>query len=240
MSKMKRVFGRSNVFWGIALIASAVVLLLNGLFGDIPIVSLLIGIFAVSWIISEIVKGNPQNIFIPAAILFCALQRHISGWLGYGGEKFISTWIVILAAILLQIGVRILMPRGRNWKRFIHNTGNTDVSAASQTSSGEDFFENDMGASTYYVDAARLGTFRLSNDLGKLDVYIENPEMYAGGGTLVVSNDLGQMNIHIPTGWGVINKMQMDLGAVNCSVSQDGSPLLTVEGTCDLGNVNIM
>lgn len=244
MSKMRRTYSKSKLFWGVGLIATALALLLNSLFGNIPVVSLLIAVLGASWMISEIVTGKLHNIFIPAAIIFIALQGHISRWLGHGGGNFISPWVVILAAILLQIGVTILMPKHKRWNiGFNNNTGNVDISNAaetsSETSSGEDYFENDMGASTCYVDASRLGTFRVTNDLGKLDVYIENPEQYPGNGTLVVNNDLGQMNIHIPQGWGVINNVSVDLGVVQCSAPQTGSQILTVTGSCDLGNVNI-
>lgn len=240
---MKKIFGNKKIFWGIGLIASAIILLLNALLGDIPVLSVFFSIMAGAWLLSELADGHPNRIFLPLALIFVFLQNHIA--LRFGHHRFISPWIVILSAILLQIGVTILMPRHKKWNiGFNHKPGNVDISNASgtcgETSSGEDFFENDLGASTCYVDASRLGTFRVTNDLGKLDVYIENPEQYAGNGTLIVSNDLGQMNIHIPRGWGVINNVSVDLGVVQCNVPQSGSQVLTVTGSCDLGNVNII
>lgn len=235
MSKIRRTFGRSKLFMGIAFIAAAVVILLNSLFGDVPAVSLIVAVFAAAWMVSEIIKGKLNNIFIPAGIIFIALQGHVSRWIGHGGDNFIPTWVVIVSAIFLQIGVTILMPQSRGWghRHPVHHS-------AGATSSGDNYFENELGASTCYVDASTLGSFHVINDLGQLDVYIENPEKYEGGGTLLVNNDLGQTVIHIPAGWGVVNNISVDLGVVQCSVPADGSPVLTVTGQCDLGNVKIV
>lgn len=235
MNKSRKVFGRSKLFTGIAFIAAAVVILLNSLFGDIPVVSLIVAVFAATWMASELIKGKLSNIFIPAGIIFIALQGHISRWIGHGGDNFISPWIVILSALLLQIGVKILMPHGKRW-------GNSHLShnVAGCTSSNDNYFGNELGASTCYVDASTLGSFNVTNELGHLDVYIENPEKYEGGGTLTVTNELGQTVIHIPAGWGVINNIVVELGVVECSVPTDKSPVLTIVGSCELGNVKIV
>ena len=234
---MKKTFGRSNVFWGIALICAALLLIIDSVgsnlgFFELPVFKIILCVLIGAWGVTEVMKGKPQNIFLPLAFIFAILQDDISVWVGHGGEKFVSTWIVIVAGLLLQIGFSALVPKGRI------RAGASGANGGS-VERGDGYYENDLGASTCYVDAAKLGYYKVENDLGKLDVYIENVEAYTGSGTLEVDNNLGQTVIHVPAGWAVENRVTSSLGSVTCSVPTTGSPMLTIIGSCDLGNVSI-
>lgn len=256
---MKHTFGKSNVFWGVALILTALLIILDavgksaGLF-ELSVFKIIVCLLIAAWGVSELIKGRFAHIFLPLGFIFAILQRDIAGWAGHvgpvldeNGEKvidaatglvktepklFASTWIVIVVALLLQIGFSVLLP-----KRKIALDSNANRHATVER--GDGYYENDLGASTCYVDASKLGYYKVENDLGKLDVYIENVETYAGNGTLEVDNNLGQTVVHIPTGWAVDNRMTASLGSVSCSVPTTGSPMLTITGSCDLGNVSI-
>ena len=235
---MKKTFGKSNVFWGVAFIASALLLITDavgrsaGVF-DLPVLKIILCTLIAAWGISELVKKRISHIFLPIGFIFIILQKDISIWVGRGGEKFVSVWVVILAAVLLQAGTSVLLPKKYNGDCAVGTTGGN-------TSTGSDYFENDLGSSACYVDAMRLGYYRVENDLGKLDVYIENTNEYTGGGTIEVDNDLGQTTIHVPAGWAVDNRIVASLGGVSCSVPASGGPILTLVGSCDLGHVNII
>ena len=259
---MKRTFGRSNVFWGVALILTALLIVFDAVgknlgFVELPLFRIILCVLIAAWGVSELIKGRFAHIFLPLGFIFAILQRNIAGWVGHVGpaldengrevidaatgvlktepKLFVSTWIVILAALLLQIGFSVILP-----KRKTVSNGHLNVEGKSRTEEGEGYFENDLGASACYIDAAKLGSHRVENNLGKLDVYIENAEAYASGGVIEVENDLGQTVIHIPEGWAVDNRIETSLGSVSCSVPAQGSPMITLTGSCDLGNVNIV
>lgn len=246
---MKRTLGRSNVFWGVALILSALLIILDAVgqnlgFIELPVFKIIICILIAAWGVSELVKGRFSHIFLPLGFIFAILQTNIYQWVHAGDPGlealveagkayFVRTWIVILAALLLQIGFSVLLPKK---KEYVPGR----PGQASYTDRDDGYFENDLGSSACYVDAARLGYYRAKNDLGKLDVYIENADAYRGGGTIEITNDLGQTVIHIPTGWAVDNQIVASLGTVSCSVPTSGSPSIKLVGTCDLGSVSII
>ena len=249
---MKRTFGKSNVFWGTALILSALLIILDAVgknlgFIQLPVFKIILCVIIGAWGVSEIAKGRFAHVFLPLGFIFAILQTNIYQWthasdpnlaalVEEGSARFAPTWVVILAAALLQIGFSVILP-----KRKYSGYPESNVSPSGTARSANDgFFENDLGSSACYVDAGRLGYFRAKNDLGKLDVYIENAEAYQGNGTIEVTNDLGQTVIHVPTGWAVDNQITASLGAVSCSVPSTGAPMLKLVGTCDLGNVNII
>ena len=250
---MKRTFGKSNVFWGVALILTALLIILDAVgknlgFIELPLIKIILCVLIGAWGVTEIVKGRFAHVFLPLGFIFAILQTNIYQWVHAGDPdlellvetgtaRFAPTWVVIVAAVLLQIGFSVILPKPRY-------TGDSNAPAAAgqatARTANDGYFENDLGSSACYVDAARLGYFRVKNDLGKLEVYIENAQAYAGGGTLEVTNDLGQTVIHIPTGWAVDNQIATSLGSVTCSVPATGSPMLRLVGTCDLGNVDIV
>lgn len=252
---MKRTFGRSSLFWGIALIGAAILLVLDavgkslGIF-ELPLFKIIVCVLIGAWGVAEAVKGRPNRIFLPLGFIFVIMQKDIARWAGLGEDtKIIPVWVALVAALLLQIGATIIFPKKNRFRNTVRNAVRDHVSASSDTGSkeksghyeqGEDFFENDLGSSTCYIDAARLGTFRVENDLGNLDVFIENAELYTGGGVIEVQNDLGKTTVHIPQGWAVDNRVNASLGSVRCSVPSEGSPLITLIGSCDLGDVSIV
>jgi hypothetical protein len=252
---MKRTFGKSNVFWGTALIFSALLIIFDAVgknlgFIELPVIKIILCVLIGAWGVSELAKGRFAHIFLPLGFIFAILQRNIASWAGHlelvrneAGEMveepalFVPTWVVIVAALLLQIGFSVILPKRKySGPANPANAG----SAATFKNDNDGYFENDLGSSACYVDAGRLGYYRAKNDLGKLDVYIENAEAYPGSGTIEITNDLGQTVIHVPTGWAVDNQIVASLGSVTCSVPSVGSPMIKLVGTCDLGNVNII
>ena len=248
---MKRTFGKSNVFWGTALILSALLIILDAVgknlgFIELPVFKIILCVVIGAWGISELAKGRFAHIFLPLGFIFAILQTNIYQWthaadpnlakmVEEGTARFAPTWVVILAAALLQIGFSVILPKRKYSGYQEISTGNGGAK-----SFNDGYFENDLGSSACYVDAGRLGFYRAKNDLGKLDVYIENAEAYQGNGTIEITNDLGQTVVHVPTGWAVDNQIVASLGSVTCSVPATGYPLLKLVGTCDLGNVNII
>lgn len=103
-----------KIFWGIALILCAVILILDAV-GVAPlrdtgitIWRAIVGLLLVAWVISEFIQKKPIDAIIPLAILFLVFEAPIAHALGRADANLISNWIVIVAAILLSIGLNLI------------------------------------------------------------------------------------------------------------------------------------
>ena len=102
-----------TIFWGLALILSAVVLILDaaGIFplrgeGFTPL-RIIFGLLLVAWAVTEVVQRKPIDAIFPLAILFLVFETPIAHALGKG-DDLISNWIVILSALLLTVGLNMI------------------------------------------------------------------------------------------------------------------------------------
>lgn len=212
----------TKIFFAIGVILLAVVLILSDI-GIIPGVGeylsvweILLSVVLIFCMGQGLIEGSPWQTMIPLTVLFCTFQDELAQLVGYREEKFVSTGVVILAALLVAIGWSGL--RGQ-WKK---------------KSSGR------FGDAAVYVDAKDLGTYRVDNKLGSYDLFVENPEAYAGDGTIEVDNKLGSVTIHIPRDWSVLVEMDNKLGSVDLRGGNGNGPRLTVSGENKLGEVEIV
>ena len=222
----------SGVFWGIVLIAAAVLLILDSLapaigLPDLPFIRIGISAVLLAWAVKEVVKGNVKGIVFPLAFIFIVMQTNISLWCGLGGERIISAWIVLLAALLLYVGVSLIFRKSRKRARIISTAGT------------EKMHESSLTTSVRYIDAAILGTVSLENNLGSLTVYIENGEAYSGGGVIRIENNIGTVEIYVPETWKVIDDIENSLGSINNSTVSCTGAVLTVKGENNIGKVRI-
>ena len=66
-------FRKSGVFWGVTLILSAVLIILDsigiglGFLSGVPVISIVLGIICLAWLIDELIKLKISHIFFPLA-----------------------------------------------------------------------------------------------------------------------------------------------------------------------------
>lgn len=224
-----------GIFWGLLLIVSAVLLIVDGLgislgIYDISAWQLIIGVLFIAWGIKGLFSRSAANVIFPLAFLFMLFEGHIARAMGAQSDNLISNWIVLLAALLLTIGLKILIP-GKLRKAL----GGVNVYEYSKGRA-----ENAMGHNTAYVDAKELGTFTVENAMGKMDVYIENADMYAGGGRINVENAMGQTVVYVPADWHIELTTECAVGTVsNRTKNNPDGKVLYIHCECAVGNVEI-
>ena len=98
-----------KVFWGVVFVAAAVLIVLDALkiVPDLPFVKLALGIICLSWAAKEAYGLKIHGIVFPAAFIFMLFEREI-GLLFDAEPDIISNWIVLLAALLLTIGFKMI------------------------------------------------------------------------------------------------------------------------------------
>lgn len=222
--------GRNGLFFGIILVCTAVVLILDGLGisiggADLSFWRIAGGILCLAWLIAEIVDLKFSRIFFPLSFIFLLFEGQIAVWCGAPDTDLISNWIVILAALLLTIGVGTL---GGNLKK--HKTGDGITK------------KNFTRASTVYIDASDLGSYNIENDCGLTHVYIENADRYKGEGVINVENNCGSVVVHIPKEWKVFSNIENSLGSVKIPQheTEPGAMGVRLAGENNLGSLEII
>lgn len=232
-----------KIFWGIALILLAVVLLLDafhvlspltGLIGEISVWKIILGLLLLSFVISRLVKRKWSQIFIPLAFIFMLFEENISILCGAVTPELINNWVLFLVAVLLSAGTQILF--GANKKHFtkVGVTGNTEQMKKSKHAGCS------LGHSTVYIDSENMIPNHVENDLGACSVYFENPEAYKGEGTLRVDNNLGAMKIYVPSAWCAKVNVENNLGSITVDEkNHQTEPILYICGENDLGSITV-
>ena len=231
IQKRKPSKSYSALVWGFVLVLAAVVLILDDAgvpigFGISPW-RIILGVLLFAWLVYEIVRLRFTEIFFPIAFLFILFQKPLVKELGYGKERILSPWIVLLAALLLTIGFKILFrPRSE-----------VIINGHTVTGKGGDR----IGNQTIYFDATDLGDVQIKEHVGTVDVYISNKESYPGDGKITVTENLGMVKLHLPNEWNVVTYTKENLGKISIPDHEGtGDKSITVVVTENLGEVSVL
>ncbi|MBQ7669121.1 MAG: hypothetical protein IJS45_00190 [Clostridia bacterium] len=212
----------TGIFWGIVLIGAAVLLILNGIGVNLgyglSVWRIILGTLCLAWIVTTIVELRFTDLPFPFAFLFIIFEPTIAHALGREDNKLISTWIVLLAALLLTIGLKAIF------------SGKVKKGVSS------------VGSKTLYFDGSDLVTAEIRDNAGSVQAYVTNKESYPGDGTIVICDNLGKITLHIPSDWNVTVNSHDNLGKVSVADQEDGvfDKSITVDVRDNVGSVNIV
>ena len=225
--------GKSGWVWGIVLVLTAVLIVLEGLgmgfsaYG-VSLWKVALGVLLLAWLIKELIRLRIAGIFFPAAFIFMLFEKNIASLLGREDPNIISNWYVLLAALLLTVGFGAIFHTGRKEKYDCFSSVNCNKNSFS-------------GNAVTYIDAAELGTTSIENDFGKTTVYIENKEAYLGNGTIRVDNSFGEIELHVPADWYVAADIDSSFGSVFVRQNQNPeNPRINIVGDNDFGSIKIV
>ena len=96
----------NGVFWGVILLLTAAILILDALdilptVFSLSVWQTIVAVGSIGWIISSIVKGNFSTIPLPLGFLFMATKGIIADLTGIQSIGEISNWIVLLYCLVL-------------------------------------------------------------------------------------------------------------------------------------------
>ncbi|MBQ7921709.1 MAG: hypothetical protein IJ325_03910 [Clostridia bacterium] len=211
-----------KVFWGIVLIAAAVLIIIDalgflspisGIMGEISLFRAALALLCLYFIVTRIAKGKIAQIFIPLSLIFMLFEKNIAFLVKWESENIISNFLLLFCALIVTIG----------WDMIF---GNLKLKIKT-------------GESVVYIDGSDFSSRRFAeNLLGECNIYFENTDQYCGDGILIVDNCLGEMNIHVPSAW----KIELDIENGFGDTSQTGSgtengPRLRIVGKNRLGEI---
>ncbi len=226
-----------NIFWGLALIFLAILLILDifhvfdpltAVMGRVSVWTILAGILLISFIVSCLIKGKISRIFIPSAFLLILFEKNLSILCDALTPELFNNWLILLVAVLFTVGFHILLSPLKK-----RSTAVADV----KKHAGGSF-----GHSTVYIDSETMLPNHIENKLGSCVVYFENIGAFTGSGSIRIENNLGSIQLYVPRTWHIRNEIENVLGGIIVPEREahENAPTLVLCGKNNLGSVEIL
>lgn len=236
-----------NIFMGVLLISIAIFLILNqvGLItSGINAWNIVLGGFFIGILIRGIAERSFPGIFFPLAFLWIIFDEAL-------GFHNISSWTVILIAILLSIGFSYLFPQKHHWhkhknKKWEDYENGDKVGmyqrVIEESTENSVYCSNSFGAATKYINSNNLEHAALDCSFGEMKVYFDNAVIQNKSVEICVHVSFGSIELYIPREWNVVQSANVFAGSINEKNrnSSAGVPRVQLVGDVSFGAVTII
>ena len=247
---MKR-FKLREIFWGIALVAAAVFLVLNQL-------HLLSFHLKVSMIIWTIIFGAALIESVADKSLFGTTFSIAFLLIVYAEPLHITKivpWTVLIAAFLIYLGLSLIFKRSwfpktvyfnqkkrQDFKNNHSRADNNVLNASNSEADGEDIVINQrLSSVSRYISSKNLRSITINSSLGEVEVYLDQAE--AAGDTVVadINGTMGEIEFYLPSSWKVDSQnLNVALGELEIEgESTGGGPTLVLTGHSSMGEIEV-
>jgi hypothetical protein len=224
-----------NVFWGLFFICAAAMVVLSqmGMFFEIGWFSILLTVFLIPVMVSNLVKLNFYGFLFPLAFLFYI----------YAEPLFlldnVRFWPLMLATLFLSIGFSLIFKR-RRFEKFMHTNPKFGKSLLGDGGNVVSFSES-FNSSTKFITSQDLERGYFSCSFGSMKLYFDKAVLAPGGAEIVLSCSFAGMELYVPRYWNVVNRIDPSFGSVDHyqRENQPGAPTLTLTGDCSFGGIKI-
>ena len=240
-----------EIFWGIALVAAAVFLVMNQLhlFSFHLKVSMIIWtiVFGAALIESLADRSLFGTTFSIAFLLIVyAEPLHITK---------IVPWTVLIAAFLIYLGLSLIFKRSwfpktvyfnqkkrQDFKNNYSRADNNVLNASNSEADGEDIVINQrLSSVSRYISSKNLRSITINSSLGEVEVYLDQAE--AAGDTVVadINGTMGEIEFYLPSSWKVDSQnLNVALGELEIEgESTGGGPTLVLTGHSSMGEIEV-
>ena len=244
-------FKLREVFWGIALVAVAIFLVVNQLH-----------LFAFHLKISMII----WTIIFGAALIESLADRSLFGTtfsiafllIVYAEPLHITKivpWTVLIAAFLIYLGLSLIFKRSwfpktvyfnqkkrQDFKNNHSRADNNVLNASNSEADGEDIVINQrLSSVSRYISSKNLRSITINSSLGEVEVYLDQAE--AAGDTVVadINGTMGEIEFYLPSSWKVDSQnLNVALGELEIEgESTGGGPTLVLTGHSSMGEIEV-
>jgi len=224
-----------NLFWGIVLICTAILIIINqlGFFISINPFRLIITIFLVIIIIKNIPRLHFTNIILPLALLLILYKNYI-------GLSHISSWAIFLSGCLASAGLSMLIkPRKRSQNHYAYDGEYYETAEDINDSivSGSVSF----GSDTKYLYSDHLERADFTCSFGSMKVFFDQAQLSPAGAEVFIDASFASVELYIPRTWQVVDRISTSLASVNGGGGSEDpmAPILTLTGNITLSSVQI-
>ncbi len=211
-----------NMLVGVTLIVVSIILILssanvipplNILAGEISWITAVICILLILYVVKMLLSGSIAGIFVSLAFIFMLLEKNIAISLGMEGNNMMNNWVLLLCAILLEIGFSILLKPKKAQ------------------------YQNRFSSAVVYVDLLDSKAKRFSNKFGDLTIRFENVEQLTGESRIYLDSKYGNVEIEVPSNIYYICMLENKFGYVSMQKNNadESAPKLIIEGKSRFG-----
>ena len=229
---------KENLFWGLFLIAAAILILATqlGFLPSISVVKVFLTMLFGVWLFSSVVKLEIPGVFFSLAFLGILYDVEL-------GITAITPWTILFVAALLSIGVSLLWHPKKKMKKTSHREIDGKDFVVYDEEDGNQFdFSSSFAGSIKYVNSDNFESANIEAKFAGMKVYFDNAIIQNGHATVHLDVAFAGVELYVPKEWRVENLMNSSFGGVeekNRSVGENG-PLLTLRGSVSLGGVTIL
>lgn len=237
----------NRFFWGVALIALAVLIIL----GQTGLLSITIGIgkmiaavIAIGLIVNGLSDRSYGAIFAGAGILWLLADDLL-------GFDMVNAGTVIIVVILLAIGFEFLFPKNNHKRIKKEDHKWEDYEAADKVGEHQQVTDTDVngfitctnrfGALAKYINSKDFKGGEIENSFGELKVYFDQAIILNSPIEIHVNSSFGSVQLFVPRSWNVQTDVAIFAGDVrdNHPVSSATDPIVKIGGSVSFGSLMI-
>lgn len=227
-----------KIFWGVLFLLGAVALIVGklGYLGDLSFWSILISIGLMGFLVEGLVNRSFGMILFALAFLAIVNDKLL-------GIEALTPWPVLGAAFLGTIGLDMLFPKKKKWKKYVnHNVNSINEETKAESYNGEDiYFQVTFGEAVRYVTSTALKNVNAQCNFGSLEIYLNNAVLKEHQAVINVDCSFGQTVLYVPGDWNVVQQAKASLGGIDEKGfhSPNGENTLIVAGNVSFGALEI-
>ena len=243
----RRKFPTDLLFWALLFIGVALILLLDAvgvadvlLPAGLSIWRVLMGALIAWGLIWGIIKLQPFIICFATAGEVILFDEYVLKAAGSDKEKIAPSFILLLVALLLSIGLQILKHaiKVASPPSVVYQTAPHNVPPHHKNNGKHG---KSASTSTQYFDCSAPFSSSIENNLGATLVFFTNTEHYCGESTLYIDNNMGAVVLHVPADFMIISNITSNMGASTLAPSAAANPQkrLILQGQNNMGSVEV-
>ncbi|MBE5882543.1 MAG: hypothetical protein E7289_09630 [Lachnospiraceae bacterium] len=229
---------KDNLFWGLFLIAAAVLILVAklGAFPEMSIMKIFWTlVFAVA-LVNSLANLAFPGVFFSLAFLGIIYDKEL-------GITAITPWTILLVALLLSIGMSLIYtPKKKKKKSKHHEIDGNDFVVFDEEDSNQFDFSSSFVGSIKYVNSDNFESANIDAKFAGMKVYFDNAVIRNGHATVNLNVSFAGVELYVPKNWRIDNQMSASFGGVEEKNRNNGAdgPILTLRGNVSLGGVTIL
>lgn len=228
---------KDNLFWGLFLIAAAVLILVAklGAFPEMSVMKIFWTlVFAVA-LVSSLANLAFPGVFFSLAFLGIIYDQEL-------GITAITPWTILLVALLLSIGMGLIYTPKKKKRSNHHEIDGNDFVVFDEEDGNQFDFSSSFVGSIKYVNSDNFESANIDAKFAGMKVYFDNAVIQNGHATVNLNVSFAGVELYVPKNWRVDNQMSASFGGVEEKNRNNGAdgPILTLRGNVSLGGVTIL
>ncbi len=229
---------KDNLFWGLFLIAAAVLILVAklGAFPDMSIMKIFWTLVFVVALVNSLINLAFPGVFFSLAFLGIIYDNEL-------GITAITPWTILFVALLLSIGVSLIYTPKKKKKKAEHREIEGSDFVVFDEEDGNQFdFSSSFVGSIKYVNSDNFESANIDAKFAGMKVYFDNAIIRNGHATVNLNVSFAGVELYVPKNWRIDNQMSASFGGVEEKNRNNGAdgPILTLRGNVSLGGVTIL